>query len=56
MTMTVKTAPAPERSSSRFADFIRHASAGEKKRVYSAVLQGATERQLRILKGQKKPA
>ena len=32
-----------------FADFIRNASAGEKKRVYTDVLKKATERQVVII-------
>ena len=33
-----------------FADFIRNASSGEKKRVYTDVLKKATDRQLFIIK------
>lgn len=33
-----------------FADFIRNASAREKKRVYSAVMKKATERQLEMIR------
>ncbi|MDX1366501.1 hypothetical protein [Pseudomonas sp.] len=40
----VKTVP-----STPFADFIRNASSGEKKRVYERVLKKATERQNRVL-------
>lgn len=36
-------------SSTPFADFIRNASSGEKKRVYERVLKKATERQNRVL-------
>jgi hypothetical protein len=36
-------------SSTPFADFIRYASSGEKKRVYERVLKKATERQNRVL-------
>ena len=32
-------------ASTRFSDFIRNASSGEKKRVYADVLKKATERQ-----------
>jgi len=39
---TVKSTP--------FSDFIRNASSGEKKRVYSDVLKKATERQLSIIR------
>jgi len=35
--------------STRFSDFIRNASAGEKKKLYEKVLQRATERQRRVL-------
>ena len=35
--------------STRFSEFIRNASAREKKRVYKEVLQRATERQRRVL-------
>ena len=38
---TVKSTP--------FSDFIRNASSGEKKRVYSDVLKKATDRQLSII-------
>ena len=36
-------------ASTPFADFIRAASAGEKKRVYERVLKKASERQNRVL-------
>ncbi|WP_178113591.1 hypothetical protein [Pseudomonas sp. ANT_H12B] len=36
--------------STPFSDFFRCASSDKKKRVYEAVLQRATERQLKILK------
>ena len=32
-------------ASTAFSEFIRNASAGEKKRVYAEVLEGATKRQ-----------
>ncbi|HZR02987.1 MAG TPA: hypothetical protein VFA81_07440 [Burkholderiales bacterium] len=34
-----------KRASSKFSDFIRNASAAEKKKVYTEVLKRATERQ-----------
>jgi hypothetical protein len=34
--------------STRFSEFIRNASSGEKKRVYTEVLKKATERQNRL--------
>ena len=37
-------------SSTPFSDFIRKASAGEKKRVYTEVLKKATERQNAVLR------
>lgn len=33
-----------------FADFIRHAPSGKKKRVYSGVLKKATDRQTNIIR------
>lgn len=36
--------------SSRFSDFIRNASAREKKRVYTEVLKKATARQLAVIR------
>jgi len=39
---TVKSTP--------FSDFIRNASSGKKKRVYSEVMKKATDRQLRVIK------
>jgi len=36
-------------SSTRFSDFIRNASAREKKKVYEKVLERASERQRRVL-------
>jgi len=39
---TVKSTP--------FSDFIRNASSGKKKRVYSDVMKKATDRQLDIIK------
>jgi hypothetical protein len=36
--------------STEFSDFIRNASSREKKRVYSEVLQKATEQQLDIIR------
>ncbi|MES2886139.1 MAG: hypothetical protein V4709_15140 [Pseudomonadota bacterium] len=38
--------------STPFSDFIRNASAAEKKKVYTQVLKKATERQNRVLSGQ----
>jgi hypothetical protein len=35
-------------ASSPFSEFIRNASSGEKKRVYTVVLRKATERQNRV--------
>lgn len=35
--------------STRFSDFIRNASSGEKKRVYRVVLEKASERQRNVL-------
>ena len=35
-------------ASTRFSEFIRNASSAEKKRVYTAVLKKATERQNRV--------
>ena len=35
--------------STEFSDFIRNASSGKKKRVYSDVLKKATERQLEVI-------
>lgn len=39
----------PAVASTPFAEFVRNASSAEKKRVYSVVLQKATERQQRVL-------
>lgn len=39
---TVKSTP--------FSDFIRNASSGKKKRVYSDVMKKATDRQLHVIK------
>jgi hypothetical protein len=36
-------------TSTRFSEFIRKASSGEKKKVYDQVLKKATERQRRVL-------
>ncbi len=36
-------------TSSKFSEFIREASAREKKKVYSTVLKKASERQLEVL-------
>lgn len=41
-----------ELASTAFSDFIRNASAAEKKRVYTAVIKKATERQNRMLMAQ----
>lgn len=38
-------------ATTKFADFIRNAKADEKKRVYSAVLAEATERQNQVMSG-----
>lgn len=39
----------PAVASTPFSEFVRNASSAEKKRVYSVVLQKATERQQRVL-------
>tara|TARA_R110000787_G_scaffold8607_27_gene29353 strand:- start:3942 stop:4109 length:168 start_codon:yes stop_codon:yes gene_type:complete len=46
----------PTVPSTSFSDFIRNASAREKKRVYGEVLEKATERQNRLLNPQAQPA
>ncbi|MCP1728437.1 hypothetical protein J2T60_002437 [Natronospira proteinivora] len=37
--------------STRFSDFIRNASAREKKKLYEKVLERASERQRRVIEG-----
>lgn len=39
-----------DKKSTPFSEFIRNASAGEKKRVYSDVLKKATDRQLEVVR------
>lgn len=46
--LTFRQKPKPV-VSTRFSDFIRNASSGEKKRVYMQVMKRATERQSRVL-------
>lgn len=42
-------------ASTPFSNFIRNASSGEKKRVYTEVIKKATERQKRLLAGSAAP-
>ena len=49
-----KSKDKPERlASTAFSDFIRNASAREKKRVYTEVMKKASERQNRLLQDEK---
>jgi hypothetical protein len=46
----------PKRASSKFSDFIRNASAADKKKVYTEVLKKATARQNEVTrKAQSRP-
>lgn len=49
MTVTAKRTAASRIAHPSFADFIRNAKAGEKKRVYAAVLAEATKSQNAML-------
>ena len=49
MSLKSKTNPPEAAESSAFSEFIRNASSGEKKRVYSEVLKKASEKQKELL-------